>query len=243
MRDALFWPTKDAFTGWGEYLKISIPTLFMLCPEWWAFEGLIILSGYIGVNDQAVMVVSFNLIGIIYMFPMGFSEAAAAVVGNSMGENNPEMAKKYIKLTTFIATPTCLVLILIVTLLRNQIAALYFKPDSPEYLLLTSVMLVTAIESVFDLTQGFLQGPLRALTLQVRASLICIICNWVFTLPLAILFAFQFSMGIYGLWWGATIGIGIQLFAYIYLFSTSDYDKIAAKVYETHTEAMKVLEK
>jgi len=146
MKDALFWPTRDAFTCWGEYLKISIPTLFMLCPEWWAFELLIILSGYIGVNDQAVMVVSLNLVGILFMFPLGFNEAAAAVVGNSMGENNPDLAKKYLKLTTFIAIPTCLVLILTVTLMRYQIAALYFKPDSTEYLLLSSIMVVTAVE-------------------------------------------------------------------------------------------------
>jgi len=64
----------------------------------------------------------------------------------------------------------------------------------------------------------------------------------VFTVPLAILFAFKFEMGIYGLWWGGTIGIAIQLIAYVYLLVTSDYEKIAAQVYETHTKAMKVAE-
>ena len=87
MEDALFWPTMDVFTGWGQYLKLSIPTILMLLPEWWAFEFLIIMAGYIGVKDQAVMVVSLNLLGLMWMFPLGFSEAAAAVVGNSMGEN------------------------------------------------------------------------------------------------------------------------------------------------------------
>ena len=77
----------DIFADWGEYLKLAIPTILMLVPEWWAFEFLIILAGFLDVKDQAVMVVSLSLLGILFMLPTGFSEAAAAVVGNSIGEN------------------------------------------------------------------------------------------------------------------------------------------------------------
>ena len=41
--------TMDAFTGWREYLKISLPTTLMICAEWWAFEILTILAGILGV--------------------------------------------------------------------------------------------------------------------------------------------------------------------------------------------------
>ena len=118
----------------------------MLCPEMWAFELLIILSGYVGVSEQAVMVVSFNLTGVCWSFPLGSSEAAAAVVGNSMGENDPALAKKYLRLTTLITIPACLALIATMFFGREWVAGLYFEADSAEYSLLTSVMCVTAVE-------------------------------------------------------------------------------------------------
>ena len=53
IRETLFFPTADSFKGWEEYLRLSIPATLMLCAEWWAFEILTILSGIIGVNEQA----------------------------------------------------------------------------------------------------------------------------------------------------------------------------------------------
>ena len=41
--------SKDAFSGWSEYLKISLPSTIMICSEWWAFEILTILAGTLGV--------------------------------------------------------------------------------------------------------------------------------------------------------------------------------------------------
>ena len=65
-------PTCDAFEGWKSYLKLAIPSVLMLCPDWWSFEIIIIMSGWIGVNEQATMVVLFQLISMMYMVPMGF---------------------------------------------------------------------------------------------------------------------------------------------------------------------------
>ena len=45
--------TMDAFTGWGEYLKISLPSTAMICSEWWAFEVLTFLAGILGVAELA----------------------------------------------------------------------------------------------------------------------------------------------------------------------------------------------
>ena len=37
IKEALFWPTRDSFTGWGQYLRIGIPSIIMICAEVWAF--------------------------------------------------------------------------------------------------------------------------------------------------------------------------------------------------------------
>ena len=53
IREALFWPTFESLTGWGEYLAISIPVTAMICASWWAFEIFVLASGFIGIKEQA----------------------------------------------------------------------------------------------------------------------------------------------------------------------------------------------
>jgi len=72
LSEAIFLPSLDAFTGWSQYMKLSIPALLMLCSEWWAFEIITLMSGYLGVNEQAVIVVLFNLSELIFLLMAGF---------------------------------------------------------------------------------------------------------------------------------------------------------------------------
>ena len=71
IKETLFFPTTDSFRGWAEYLRLSVPATLMLCAEWWAFEILTILSGIIGVNEQASQVIAFNVLAQCFMIPMG----------------------------------------------------------------------------------------------------------------------------------------------------------------------------
>ena len=49
---------SEAFRGWGQYLKICLPTTAMICSEMWAFEVLLILAGIIGVVELASMTIT-----------------------------------------------------------------------------------------------------------------------------------------------------------------------------------------
>lgn len=44
---------KESFEGWCEYLKVSFPTMVMMCAQWWAFEIFIVIAGTLGVNQLA----------------------------------------------------------------------------------------------------------------------------------------------------------------------------------------------
>ena len=72
------------------------------------------------------MVVIFNLLTFLWMFPLGLSEAACTVIGNEIGANNPFLAKKYLKLTAGLAIPTCFVVLVLMYILRHAIASIYF---------------------------------------------------------------------------------------------------------------------
>lgn len=82
IKEALFWPNAQTFSGWGEYLRFGVPAAVMICAEWWAFDILVILSGWIGVEQQAAIIVQFTIITIPYMVNLGIQEASATLIGN-----------------------------------------------------------------------------------------------------------------------------------------------------------------
>ena len=84
----------ESFSGWDEYFKLSVPATVMLCAEWWSFEIMVFLSGKMGVNEQAAVVISLSINTLVFMIPMGMQEAFCALIGNEIGANNPKLAKK-----------------------------------------------------------------------------------------------------------------------------------------------------
>jgi MATE family multidrug resistance protein len=39
------------FRGLGSYVKLGIPTTIMICLDWWVWELMIIITGYLGVEN------------------------------------------------------------------------------------------------------------------------------------------------------------------------------------------------
>lgn len=94
-KDMVFFYDKTVLNGIGNYLKIGIPGMLMLCFEWWAFELLALFTGTLGVYQLATEVVIINLISFIFMLPLGISYSASALTGNYLGEGKIDIAKKF----------------------------------------------------------------------------------------------------------------------------------------------------
>ena len=70
----------------GTYLSIGIPGACMICFEWWVFELLAIFSGLMSVEALAAEVVIVNVVGFVFMIPLGTAYAASALVGVFLGD-------------------------------------------------------------------------------------------------------------------------------------------------------------
>ena len=125
IKKALFWPTSDSFTGWGEYLAISAPATIMMCAEWWAFEILIIFAGYISIEAQAAQVLCALIINFMFNFAKGMAEATCSLIGNAIGDNKVELAKTIWKVTLFVAVIGIFIVALILFAVRVQAASLF----------------------------------------------------------------------------------------------------------------------
>ena len=69
----------------------------MLALEWWAFEIMAFLGGYIGVTEQASQFVLINVNALFVQLPLGLSSAAATTIGMVIGAGRIDRAKSYYK--------------------------------------------------------------------------------------------------------------------------------------------------
>lgn len=65
--------SKEALSGWGQYLGLALPSCGMVCLEWWIFEAVILLAGRLPDPEVSVSVmgICMNIISCIYMVPLG----------------------------------------------------------------------------------------------------------------------------------------------------------------------------
>ena len=75
--------------------------------------------------------------------------------------------------------------------------------------------------------QTYMQGPIRAIELQDRASLITFLLYYLIGLPLAFYLALPTSLGIVGLQLGIGVAIFLQFLTYAIMLKRSDWHKIA----------------
>ena len=118
---------KETLSGWGLFLRLAMPTTFLTCIEWWAFEIMVILAGLISVKHLAAMVVMMNINVAVYMIPLGVQYAVCGLVGKALGEDNSHEAK----LIAFHSIRFCGGLLLLIAAVMNvwseQIASVYTK--------------------------------------------------------------------------------------------------------------------
>ena len=98
------------------------------------------------------------------MIALGLQETTSVVIGNSVGNNDTKLAKKYFKVTIKIVSCLFAVIALVVYLARAPITAMFTK--EPELTKLSiDLMYILAIKSFFDHMACYLQGVIRGLGL------------------------------------------------------------------------------
>ena len=75
----------DCLNDWGQYLKFSIPGLFITIAESGSYEVGMLVVGLTGSLQQSIYAVLFNYAFLLYMVSYGLRIAANVRVGNELG--------------------------------------------------------------------------------------------------------------------------------------------------------------
>lgn len=190
------------------YLKIGVPGAFFLILEWGSFQGLTLLSGYLGDEIQlAAQVTLFNICIFCFYISYGLSLGVGTLVGNELGRGNPSAAKKIAKISMLISLCINLTTGLLLWLGKRPIAHI-FTQDENVLEVLDGAMPFLAMHMVFDMTQGVQGGIIRGIGLQVKAMISALICYYAIGLPLAGYLMLKTNLKVKGAW----IGIGTASF-------------------------------
>ena len=72
--------TMECLDGWGEYLRLAIPGMCMICLEWWAFEIGMVTTGLLGKDYLAANTLCLNFGAYSYLILSGVQIASIILV-------------------------------------------------------------------------------------------------------------------------------------------------------------------
>ncbi|XP_075850154.1 multidrug and toxin extrusion protein 1-like isoform X2 [Microcebus murinus] len=139
----------ECLRDWASFLHLAIPSMLMLCIEWWAYEVGSFLSGILGMVELGAQSIVYELATIVYMIPSGFSMAASVRVGNALGAGNIHQARTStavaLLITELFAVTFCVLL-----LGCKDLVGYIFTTDQDIIDLVAQVVPIYAISHLFE---------------------------------------------------------------------------------------------
>uniref|UniRef100_A0A452S5J4 Multidrug and toxin extrusion protein n=1 Tax=Ursus americanus TaxID=9643 RepID=A0A452S5J4_URSAM len=218
--------TWDCFQEWGSYIQLAVPSMFMVCIEWWTFEIGTFLAGLISVTELGAQAIVYELASAAYMVPLGFGVAASVRVGNALGAGNAEQAR-HSSITVLLCAGVCALVVGVLLAALKDVVAYIFTSDREIIYLVSQVMPVFAPFHLFDALAGTCGGVLRGTGKQKIAAILNAIGYYVFGFPIGVSLMFAAKLGIIGLWSGLIICVFFQALFYLGLIWRTNWKRAA----------------
>jgi len=171
-----------------------------------AFAFATLMFGWLGTVPLAGHEVALSLASLTFMVPVGFSSAAAALVGQAVGRRDMPAARRHavgawVLGVGFMACSGLLMLSFPAAIAR------WFTRDPAVVAVAASLIAIAGVFQVFDGTQAVAGGLARG-TGDTKVPMLMHLCGfWVIGVPLSAVLGFRMGYGGAGIWWGLTTGL------------------------------------
>lgn len=210
--------SMDCLQEWGPFVKLAIPSMLMLCLEWWLFEIGGFLAGVISEVELGAQSVVYELAIIAFMGPLGFSAAASVRVGNALGAGNIEQAKLSCQVPIISGFVIACFVGAGLALCKDFIGYI-FTSEQEILQRVSDVLIIFAFTHLADAVAGVTGGVLRGTGKQLIGALCNLVGYYFIGFPIGVSLMFAANMGIVGLWTGLTVCVVVQsVFFIIYLY-------------------------
>jgi len=189
-----------------QFFRLGLPAASHTALEIGAFAIATFVVSTLGAASLAAHHVSLMMASFTFMFPLGFSAAAAVRVGNFVGAGEPGRARAagWLCIGVSVVVMSCFALGYLVfpySLLR------LFSSDTAVIKIGARILLLVALFQVADGIQVCTTGALRGLGNTRSAMLANLIGHYPIGLVLGLIFCFGLGLGVVGLWVGLAVGL------------------------------------
>ncbi|XP_038570314.1 multidrug and toxin extrusion protein 1-like [Micropterus salmoides] len=216
----------DCLQEWGPFIQLAIPSMLMLCLEWWMFEVGGFLAGLISEAELGAQSIIYELSVVAYMSPLGFAAAASVRVGNALGAGNIEQAKLSSKVPIICAFIIAGFVGAILSIARNVVGYI-FTSEQDILQRVADVMIIFSFMHLADAVAGVTGGVLRGAGKQLIGALCNLVGYYFIGFPIGVSLMFAAKMGIIGLWTGLTICVLMQSIFFVTFMYKLDWKKAA----------------
>ena len=187
-------------------LQLGLPAATQILLEIAAFGAAAVLAGRLQPVALAAHQIALNCAALSFMVPLGISSAAAVAVGQAIGRQQQQLARRSGFIAVALACCFMLCSATVFLVLPRPLLRVYTS-DSQILTIGVGLLAIAAVFQLFDGVQTVLTGALRGLGHTREAMLVNLGGYWLFGLPIGYALCFQYKLGVYGLWWGLTLAL------------------------------------
>ncbi len=190
-----------------------------------AFLTLFWIIGRLGSHDQAIAHILINLALFLILPAVGLGVAATSLVSQALGENKPEVARRWGWDAVKTALGMLTILSLPMWLAPEPVLRLFFQ--SPELIEQARLPLqLTGLAICLDVAAIVLTQALLGAGAARPVLLISGLGQWCLYLPLAWLFGPQLGFGLLGIWLVQLLHRALSSALFIYIWSRGNWARI-----------------
>ncbi|XP_076886263.1 protein DETOXIFICATION 54-like [Bidens hawaiensis] len=189
--------------GMWALVKVSVTSCMGICLEWWWYEIVTVLAGYLDNPRLAVAGtgILFQTTSLMYTVPMALAGCVSARVGNELGAKRPDKAKLAALVALGCAFVVGFINVIWTIVFRDKWSAL-FTHDPMLQSLVSSVMPIMGLCELGNCPQTTGCGILRGTARPVVGARINLGSFYFVGTPVAVGLAFYYKVGFSGLWFG-----------------------------------------
>ncbi|XP_044475126.1 protein DETOXIFICATION 54-like [Mangifera indica] len=189
--------------GFGPLLKLAVPSCLGICLEWWWYEIVTVMAGYLKNPTLAVAAtgILIQTTSMMYTVPMALAGCVSARVGNELGAGKPYKAKLAAMVALGCAFFIGIINVTWTVILRDRWAGLFTKDDLVKALV-ASVLPIIGLCELGNCPQTTGCGILRGTARPVIGARVNLGSFYFVGTPVAVGLAFGLNIGFSGLWFG-----------------------------------------
>ncbi|GAV70368.1 MatE domain-containing protein [Cephalotus follicularis] len=215
---------------WLRFLKLCGPCCLTTCLEWWCYEILVLLTGYLANAKQAVgiLAIVLNFDYLLYSVMLSLATCASARVSNELGANQagPACESAYVSLAMSVVSGCMGGLVMVAS---RGVWGPLFSHDEGIVRGVKKIMLLMGLVEVVNFPLAVCGGIVRG-TARPRLGMYANLCGfYLLALPLSVVLGFKAGLGLVGLLIGFLMGLIVCLMLLVVFITRIDWDKEAGK--------------